>query len=150
MGSRHDGSAKEQLALSAFINLTRAANSLTARQQRRVADDGITLTQFGVLEALYHVGPLAQKQLGDKLLKTSGNMTMVVDNLEKRGLVTRNRRSDDRRYVRIQLTPAGRRLIKRLLPEHLSEIVKEMSILTEEELDTLRNMCRVLGKQRKE
>jgi len=150
VGSRFEGTEREVRALSAFINLTRAANSLAARHNRRIADAGLTLSQFGVLEALLHLGPLPQKDLGHKLLKTSGNITMVVDNLERNGLVRRKRDGNDRRFISIHLTGKGKRLIKRVLPGHVGGIVDDMSLLNARELDALRHMCRVLGKQEKE
>jgi MarR family 2-MHQ and catechol resistance regulon transcriptional repressor len=147
LGSHYEGSREELRALDAFINLVRAADSLTARQAGRVTREGLTLTQFGVLEALFHLGPLSQKVLSQKLLKTSGNTTMVVHNLERGGLITRVRSNSDRRIVTVKLTPRGRGLIRRILPEQIESIRSDMGRLTARELEQLRVMCRKLGKQ---
>lgn len=147
MGSRFDGTEDETRALSAFINLVRAVESLGARQARRLSGQSLTLSQFGVLEALLHVGPLSQGELSEKLLKTSGNITMVVHNLERRGLVTRTRRKDDRRVVTVRLTARGRRFIRRIMPGQAREIVADMNRLSAAEQTRLRRMCRKLGKQ---
>lgn len=147
MGSQYDGSKDEIRALSAFINLMRAAESLGARQARRLKEHGLTMSQFGVLEALHHIGPLSQTELSAKLLKTGGDMTMVVDNLERRGLVKRARRRDDRRVVSVRLTAGGRRFIRRLMPGQAKEIVGDMDRLSASEQAALRRMCRRLGKQ---
>lgn len=148
MGSRFQGTEDEVRALNAFINLVRAAESLVLHQSRAVADDDITLSQFGVLETLLHLGPLSQKELSNKLLKTSGNMTMVVDNLEKRGLVARRRREDDRRSNTVGLTAKGRRAIRRILPGVVKSITGDMSRLTPAEQAQLRRLCCKLGKEK--
>jgi len=147
MGSHFDGTKDEVRALSAFINLLRAANSLHAQQSRWLADTGLTVSQFGVLEALYHLGPLRQKQLSEKLLKTGGNMTMVVDNLEKHGQVERRRSATDRRMVTVHLTRKGRRLIDRIMPDHVDGIREELARLSAREQEQLRVLCRKLGKK---
>jgi MarR family 2-MHQ and catechol resistance regulon transcriptional repressor len=107
MGTRYKGTQKEIRALNAFINFMRAADSVSSRLSRLLAKHGLTMSQFGALEALYHLGPLTQNELGKKLLKTSGNITMVVDNLEKRTLVKRVRSPEDRRSVTVTLTKEG-------------------------------------------
>jgi MarR family 2-MHQ and catechol resistance regulon transcriptional repressor len=111
---------------------------------------GVTESQFGALEALYHLGSLHQRDLGEKLLRSSGNITMVVDNLEKRGLVRRERGTEDRRFVTVHLTEPGRRLIAGLFPRHLANIVQEMSALTNAEQEELGRLCRKLGKKEKQ
>ena len=76
-------------ALDAYIKLMRTADSVTARLQPVMASVGLTFGQFGTLEALLHLGPLCQRDLGCKLLRSSGNTTVVVNNLVQRGLVRR-------------------------------------------------------------
>lgn len=98
-----------------------------------------------MLEALYHLGPLCQKDLGTKLLKSGGNITMVVTNLEKRALVGRRRQSGDRRFLEIQLTARGRKLVDRILPRHVDDIVGDMHALGAGELEELRRLCSKLG-----
>jgi hypothetical protein len=83
MGSRYKGSQSEVRALDTLIKLMRAAESVNVRLNRFISRAGLTVSQFGALEALYHLGPLCQSELGEKILKSSGNITMVVDNLEK-------------------------------------------------------------------
>ncbi len=150
MPTHYKGTAQEMRALNTFIKLTRATDSLLARLSRCEAFDELTSRQFGVLESLYHLGPMRQGEISAKLLKSGGNITLVVDNLEKRGLVRRERNDNDRRVVVVSLTKAGRELISRILPNHVVDIVAEMSILTAEEQETLGRLCRKLGKQEKE
>jgi MarR family 2-MHQ and catechol resistance regulon transcriptional repressor len=83
--------------------------------------------------------------LGEKLLRSGGNITLVIDNLEKHGLVRRERQTEDRRTIVIHLTPKGMRLIKRVFPGHARMILKEMSQLKPKEQEDLRRLCRKLG-----
>jgi MarR family 2-MHQ and catechol resistance regulon transcriptional repressor len=106
----------QRRALGTYVKLVRAAESMTTRLHRNLAEAGLTTSQFGVLEALLNLGPLCQKDLGEKILKSSGNITMVIDNLSRRGLVIRERGTEDRRFVSISLTQEGERLIEALLP----------------------------------
>jgi MarR family 2-MHQ and catechol resistance regulon transcriptional repressor len=148
--THYEGTQKEVRALDAWLKLVRATDSLGARLLEREAFGDLTPRQFGVLESLYHRGPMRPGELSAKLLKSGGNITLVVDNLEKRGLVCRQRDSDDRRAVVVSLTDEGRERIGRLFPRHTADIVEEMSILTAEEQETLGRLCRKLGRQEKE
>jgi len=147
MPTKYAGTTEERRALDTFIKLVRATESVNARLQAGLADGRVTGSQFGVLEALLHLGPLNQCDLGRKLLKSSGNMTMVVDNLEKRGLVRRVRDVEDRRYVTVHLTDEGRELIEAVFPRHAAGIAAEMSVLTAAEQEELGRLCRKLGLQ---
>jgi MarR family 2-MHQ and catechol resistance regulon transcriptional repressor len=135
------------LALNTFIKLTRATDSVLSRLAQRKTWGELTASQFGVLETLYHLGPLRQGEICTKQLKSGGNITFVVDNLHKRGLVQRQRDENDRRAVIVYLTQAGKTLIEQLLPGHVADIVEQMDILTSEEQETLGRLCRILGKQ---
>ena len=145
MPTHFQGSTETKRALNAFINLARATNSLQARLSAQLEGQGLTVGQFGVLEALLHLGPMTQCVLGEKLLRSGGNITLVIDNLEKHGLVRRERQTEDRRTIVIHLTPKGMRLIKRVFPRHAKMILKEMSQLEPKEQEDLRRLCRKLG-----
>ncbi len=148
MGTKYKGNKGEINALNAFININRAVDSIGIRISKKRSDRGLTQSQFGVLEALLHLGPLCQKEIAQKLLVSGGNITMVIDNLEKRSLVKRIRSEQDRRYFNVQLTKEGESLIKDIFPEHVKAIVKEFESLTQEEQITLRNLSRKLGRGR--
>ena len=145
MATKYQGTTKETLALNGYIKLSRAAESVSRQINAHLSDYDLTISQFGALEALYHLGPLPSGELGDKILKSSGNMTFVVDNLIKRGLVYRQRRQNDRRCVDIHLTEDGRSLIQTIWPTHLAGIVNTMSALTSDQQTQLENLCRTLG-----
>jgi MarR family 2-MHQ and catechol resistance regulon transcriptional repressor len=146
MPTHYKGSAQSIRALNAFINLARASDSLIARMSLQIESDGLTTGQFGILEALLHLGPLCQKAIAEKLLRSGGNITLVVDNLEKHGWVRRERQKDDRRKILVHLTPEGRQLISQIFPRHVEAIVKEMRRLEPREQEELRRICRKLGR----
>ncbi len=146
MATHFKGDRETTRALNAFINLARASNAVAMRLSADLERHGITTSQFGVLEALLHLGPMCQRALGEKLLRSGGNITMVVDNLEKHGLVRRERQQEDRRMLMIHLSPKGRKLIARVFPQHAKEIVREMSNLAPNEQEDLRRLCRKLGR----
>ena len=137
----------EKRALSAYTKLMRAAESVTSRTSRILAGSNLTVSQFGILEVLFHKGSLCQRELATKILKSTGNITMVIDNLEKRNLVRRERAKDDRRFITINLTESGHALIEKVFPSVMEAIVKEMSILKKTEQDELAKLCRLIGLQ---
>ncbi len=136
----------QRRALGAYVKLMRAAEAATQRIHRHLTPVGLTLSQFGILEALHALGPLCQRDLAAKILKTSGNVTLVIDNLEKRGLVQRERSADDRRYITVSLTPTGDALIRDVFPRHAQAVHDDMNILTPAEQAELGQLCRKLGK----
>ena len=142
-------SDSERRALSAYTKLMRAAESITGRTSRILAASNLTVSQFGILEVLFHKGSLCQRELATKILKSTGNITMVIDNLEKNNLVRRERARDDRRFITIHLTESGRLLIEKVFPLIMAAIVREMSILQESEQEELARLCRRIGLQEK-
>ncbi|MCB0167849.1 MAG: MarR family transcriptional regulator [Anaerolineae bacterium] len=145
MSTHYQGTETERIALDAYIKLSRAADAVSVRINHHLKELNLTISQFGVLEALYHLGSLHQNELGEKILKTSGNMTLVIDNLVKRGLVCRERDEDDRRFITIHLTEVGYNLIHELFPRHVRVVVQEMGALTQEEQIQLATLCRKIG-----
>ena len=132
--------------LDTYIKLRRAVNSISAREARVIRGAGLTESQFGVLEALEHLGPLCQRELADKILKSAGNLTTVIDNLERRSLVERQRDRDDRRVVTVRLTSEGEELIRAVLPQNVEALVGAFSILKVNEQEQLAALCLKLGK----
>ncbi|MBW4093781.1 MAG: MarR family transcriptional regulator, partial [Proteobacteria bacterium] len=131
-----------QAALRAYVKLMRAARAIETRLEPDLHAAGLTPTQFGVLEALLHKGPLTQVVLGRKLLTSPGNVTDVIAKLVSRGLVARGRKPGDRRAVWIALTEAGRAHIADLFPRHAAAIAAAMAGLSAPELDTMGEMLR--------
>jgi MarR family 2-MHQ and catechol resistance regulon transcriptional repressor len=139
-------SNNQKKALSTYVKLMRSANCITEKLHLHLKDSGLTVSQFAVLEVLMNLGPMCQQEIGKKILKTSGNMTMVIDNLEKRGLVKRKRDLHDRRYVRIELTPLGQNLIAEIFPNHASIAEKVFGVLDSSEINQLGFLLTKIGK----
>jgi MarR family 2-MHQ and catechol resistance regulon transcriptional repressor len=134
------------LALSTFVKLRRSVNGLSTRLNAPLArEHGLTETQFGVLEALFHLGPMPQARLCEKLLVSGSNLTTVIDNLERGGLVRRDPNPDDRRAYLIRLSDTGKSLIARAFPEHAGRVRSLLGALTQAEQRELGKLCRKLG-----
>jgi MarR family 2-MHQ and catechol resistance regulon transcriptional repressor len=145
MPTHFKGSRAERRTLDTFIKLTRCTNSVLARLAERKTIGDLTPSQFAVLEAVYHLGPLTQGEVSAKVLKSVSNITTVIDNLEREGLVRRERDRKDRRVVYIYLTEAGKNKVETVLPVHVAALVAEFSILTEGEQEALGDLCKKLG-----
>jgi MarR family 2-MHQ and catechol resistance regulon transcriptional repressor len=145
MPTKYQGTEAEQRALNAYIKLQRAAETTLVRTSAHLQAYDLSLSQFSALEALYHLGLLSQRDLADKLLKSTGNISMVLKNLEKRGLISRERDPHDNRYMQVSITEAGRTLIGGFFDRHVTGIVTVMNALTSDEQDELGRLCRKLG-----
>src|SRR5438477_13147011 len=126
MGTHYQGHAAEVRALDALIKLVRCAASLQGRLEIGIREEGFTQSQFGLLEALLHLGPLEPCELGPKLLTSRPNVVQLVDQLAARGLVRRVPVEEDRRRVRIELTAAGERTIRRVFGNHLRRLLQQV------------------------
>lgn len=144
MPRRFSSNPADSLALSGYVKLMRAAESVTSRIHVVLPED-LTLTQFAVLEALLHAGPLCHGELATKILRSSGNLTLVVKNLERNGWIKREREPADRRIFTVRLTPAGQRRIEELFPEVAKAIVREFRVLNNTEQAALGRLCKKLG-----
>lgn len=148
MPTNFTGSHTERRTLDTFIKLTRCTNSVLARLAARSSIGDLTSSQFAVLEALYHLGSLTQGEISQKVLKSGSNMTTVIDNLERDGLVRRERDANDRRVIHVHLTEAGENKVEAVLPGHIAALVEELSVLSATEQETLGKLCKKLGKGR--
>jgi len=137
--------ANQRHALNVYVKLMRATNRATSDIHRHLQQDNLTQSQFAVLEALFHLGPLSQGELGQKILKSNANLTTVVDSLEKKHLVLRDRSANDRRVVTVTLTAEGEGLIGRVFPRHAEIVAREFEILTDEEKVQLGDLLKKLG-----
>lgn len=125
--------------------LWKASRALEARALESIAGTGLGASDFGVLEALLHKGPLPVNVLGRKLLLTSGSITTAVDRLEERGLVARRDDPRDRRVRLVALTAAGRRLIGPVYERHAADLEQVVAVLSANERRTLVTLLRRLG-----
>ena len=143
--SHFEGNKKTAQALDAFVKLMRAANSVGAATGLRLAEADLTVSQFAVLEVLYHGGPMCLNAIAHKILTTAGNLTLVVKNLEKHGLVKREQDPKDRRFFSLHLTTKGKKLISEVFPKHVAEITRVLGALSSEEQSDLARLAKKLG-----
>ncbi len=132
----------KSIQVEAYVLLVRSAELLHADISRGLLVEGLTPTQFSTLKALKFRGSMPQKDIASYLLKTGGNVTMVVDNLEKAGYVERIKNPEDRRLSVIRITPAGEELFDRVYPPHLQRIEEAMATLSEEDCASLVRILR--------
>jgi MarR family 2-MHQ and catechol resistance regulon transcriptional repressor len=132
-------------ALDLFVKLMRAQRSVMAAVEPSILASGLTPTQFGVLEALFHKGPLCHGDLKEKVLTSAANLTDVIDKLEARALVTRRRESCDARKICVALTPSGHDLVAAIFPPHAAEIARVIGALPASDQAKLAELLRRLG-----
>lgn len=138
-------SAASQRALKLFVVLQRAINSVRARIQEKADLRGLTETEFGILEAVYHKGPLLLGDVQRKILLSSGGVTYTIDRLAEKGLISRQECPTDRRARYAVLTAKGREVIEEIFPEHAELIEEVMSGLSAREQEEATLLLRKLG-----
>lgn len=143
--SGRESEANYSPRVEAYVRLVRTAEHLHGLVSRGLIPYGLTASQYSTLKVLAQQGEMMQRDIAHYLLKTGGNITMVVDNLERMGLVERRKSLEDRRQTLVALTVAGRELFDSVYPGHLSDIEDVLSGLTEEECAAL---TALLGKVR--
>lgn len=137
------------LACRAYVELSRTSSEVQSRVNEDLVAVGLTFSQFAALEVLYNRGPSCQRDIAQRILAhSSGNMTLVIDHLEQRGLVERVPGRTDRRMTEVRLTPTGEVLISNFLPRHMNHIAEEVCVLTLDEIQTLSDLCRKLRRGR--
>jgi MarR family 2-MHQ and catechol resistance regulon transcriptional repressor len=132
-------------SLRLWVVFARAHAAVAARAQADVARHGLTVAEFGVLEALHHKGPLLLSELKEKILVSNAGVTYLVDRLEGRGLVVRRRCDRDRRAYYAHLTDDGTAFVERIFPEHAAAIELAFSVLDPDERATATELLRRVG-----
>jgi len=134
------------LALATWVKLARAFSSFDKKSTESIRVFGLTQPQFSVIEVLGHLGPLKVGEICDKMLVSGGNMTLVLDNIEKLGYIERIHSKEDRRAIDVQLTKQGQELFEKIFIIHAENISKLMSVITSEEQKLLGELLKKLGK----
>ncbi len=132
-------------ALKLWVVLSRAQAAVGAHAEADAARHGLSLAEFGALEALYHKGPLLVGELQRAVLKSSGGITYVVDRLQDKGLVRRRPCAEDRRAIYAEATEEGRALMDRIFPVHARSLAAAMAGLGPEEKDRASALLKTLG-----
>jgi MarR family 2-MHQ and catechol resistance regulon transcriptional repressor len=129
-----------------FLVLWKAARAVEAYAEKSISELEMCGSDFAVLEALLHKGPLPVNEIGRKVLLTSGSITVAVDRLETRGLVERRPSDADRRARIVHLTREGKKLITRVYADHAADMERLASAsLTRAERDTLIRLLKKMG-----
>ena len=136
---------KADLALATWVKLARAFSSFNKRSIESIRTFGLTQPQFAVIEIIGHLGPLKVGEICNKMLVSGGNMTLVLDNIEKLGLIERVRGLEDRRAILIQLTQKGKDLFEKIFSNHAEHVSRLMSVLSAEEQKILGELLKKLG-----
>ncbi|MCX6174948.1 MAG: MarR family transcriptional regulator [Ignavibacteriales bacterium] len=136
---------KTDLALATWVKLARAFSSFNKRSIESIRTFGLTQPQFAVIEIIGHLGPLKVGEICNKMLVSGGNMTLVLDNIEKLGFIERVHSLEDRRAILIQLTQKGKDLFDEVFNSHADHVAKLMSVLSVEEQKTLGELLKKLG-----
>ncbi|WP_251517407.1 MULTISPECIES: MarR family winged helix-turn-helix transcriptional regulator [Staphylococcus] len=136
-------------ALNTFVGIHRTADYLEQIVKNDVKRYGLNITEFAVMELLFHKGDQPIQRIGKKVLIASSSITYVVDKLEKKGYVKRLRLEKDRRVIYASLTDEGHELMASVFPHHAETLDNAFSVLTDEELLNLQNALKKLSRYTK-
>jgi MarR family 2-MHQ and catechol resistance regulon transcriptional repressor len=146
LNPRRSYGEKADRALALWVKLARASATFGRITGRHIGSlGGLTEPQFAVLECLGHLGPLTLGELSRKMLVSGGNITCVIDHLERDGLVERVQSKQDRRRVAAVLTRKGMRLFVSTFRKHAAFVGTVASVLTAREQEELSRLLRKLG-----
>ena len=148
MTTRKLQSLKGGSGVHVFLVLWKAARAVEGYAEHSIAELKMCGSDFSVLEALLHKGPLPINEIGKKVLLTSGSITVAVDRLESKGLVERRASGTDRRAKIVHLTKAGGQLIERVYNSHAADMEELASAsLSKVERETLIKLLKKIGYQ---
>ena len=119
----------KDINLNIVLAMARTHNSLISKIEKNVQENGLNLSEFGVLEFIYNQGPQPVQKIADKILVTSGTITYVINKLESKNLVIRKKCEKDKRIFYVSLTKEGEELISRVFKKHkefLNDLLSEM------------------------
>ena len=146
MATRKLQSLKDGTGVHVFLVMWKAVHAVETYAQHSIAELELCGSDFAVLEALLHKGPLPINELGRKVLLTSGSITVAVDRLESKGWVERRASGTDRRAKIVHLTKAGKDLIARVYAGHAADMEQLASAsLTKAERETLIRLLKKIG-----
>ena len=132
--------------LKLFVVLNKCTLSLGKKSEKNIKITGLTVPQFSVLEMIYHKGDLKVGDIIEKSISSVGNISLIIDNLQKLEFVEKRKCKSDGRITYVSLTEKGRNLIASMWPGHKADLDNIMSVLNSEEKDTLITLLKKLGK----
>ncbi|MDO5037354.1 MAG: MarR family transcriptional regulator [Tissierellia bacterium] len=134
-----------KLELGILIGLHRSVNMIDKKTKKLVSDQGLTFSQFMVLEALYSKGDMSVGEVRDRILSSEGTIPLIVNNLVKMGCIERRVCEEDKRVSILHLTQTGYDLIHEIAPKNEALIVDSMKALDKEEKKELAYLLKKLG-----
>ena len=120
-------------SMAVYISMSRVINILRRENNKLILKHNLTLGQFAVMEALYSKGRLSTGEVMEKILSTSGNIPVIVKNLEKDGFITRDQDESDKRRFILDLTDKGKDLMDEIVPENLKFMDELISLWDDED-----------------
>lgn len=134
-----------QQALKSLTVLLRASQSIEEVLRKDMQKYGLNMTEFAVLELLYHKGEQPIQKIGEKILITSGSITYVVDKLEKKGFVERVACPNDRRVTFATITASGKTFMNEIFPQHEQKVAQIFDVLSDDEQQQFIEMAKAVG-----
>jgi len=125
--------------------LGRAAKAIEKVDRESIADAGLNFSDFSIMEALLHKGPMPINTIGEKVLLTSGSMTAAANRLVEKGFITRIQDPSDGRCFYLHLTKRGRRLIADVFDRHSQNLEKIAAVLNSQERSELVRLLKKIG-----
>lgn len=138
---------RTQISLNTFVGLNRTLDHLMKIVKTDVQRYGLNVTEFAVMELLYNKGDQPIQRIGNRVLIASSSITYVVDKLEEKGCVVRQRNENDKRVTNASLTDKGRSMMDEIFPDHASTLESTFSVLTDEEITVLQTALKKLSAQ---
>ncbi len=130
-----------------FLVLMQTSKGIQESMRLEMSKNNLSITEFSVLEVLYHKGKQTIQQIGHSILISSGSMTYVIDRLEKKGLIYRSACPDDRRAIHVTLTNDGNNFMENIMPKHQQWAANVFSSLNTEESEIFVNLLKKVSKK---
>lgn len=136
---------REEESLKAFVGVKRTNDILEKTVKKDVQQYGLNISEFAVMELLYHKGAQPINRIQERILIANSSTTYVLDKLQEKGYLIRERDEQDKRSMKAVLTPEGETLIKNIFPAHSETITEIFSCLSDEELAAFRETMKKIS-----
>lgn len=145
MSQSNNRQVDEELSLKLFIVMNRALEAIRKQATKDIKKYGLNLTEFAVLELLFHKGAQPIQVIGKKVLLASSSITYVIDKLEEKELIIREACPKDRRVIYVTLTESGEKRLEEIFPQHRRAIAEIFASLTTEEKEIAIQLIKKVG-----
>lgn len=144
--NKKDYDLETKTNLKLFLILNRCNLSVNKNIYPIFKKEGITEAQFNVLELLYHKGSFKIKEIIEKTFSSGGTMTVIIENLNKMGLIIKEKDENDKRSYKISITDNGINLVEKIFDKHIDNLSQILGVLNKKEKNELINLLKTLGK----